>query len=369
MSPGCWPPVDHALLLRCAFAPNDAARVAWRQWTSRHDLASMDYGSTRLLPLVYRRLVRIAESDPQMSILKGLYKRTWFANQLLLRSAWETAGVLERAGIETLPIKGVSSLRHYGYDLGLRPMGDCDLLVHEEDAARAIDVVSSLGWTPKPSCTADYLKTKLVPRHHAWNFARGRAELDLHWHSFPQDLSTAFDETTWRHAEWSMIVDRRVRLPSVTEHLMHTCVHGVRWSELPVSNWAADAANAMSAAGDAIDWNRLVDVALERRLVCPLRDALTFLADVLDLPVPRWVIGKLTDAPTREVERLEHEALTRHPLRLSTEQYRARQTMLDLRSGTSRELGAAPSRREVSTAARARVACVPGWRHSKARNA
>jgi hypothetical protein len=52
-----------------------------------------------------------------------------------------------------------------------------------------------------------------------------------------------------------------------------------------------------------VDWDRLVRLSRERRLTLPLRDALAYLRQSLDAPVPAEVLSDLQNAPTSRLER------------------------------------------------------------------
>jgi hypothetical protein len=69
--------------------------------------------------------------------------------------------------------------------------------------------------------------------------------------------------------------------------------------------WIADAMMVMRTAGSAMDWHRLVDTAVERRLVVATERALAYLAAHFAAPVPDVVLARLRGQPRSYLERLE----------------------------------------------------------------
>jgi hypothetical protein len=130
----------------------------------------------------------------------------------------------------------------------------------------------------------------------------------------------------------------------VTEHLLQICVNGARYSLVPTSQWAADSAHLLLRAGERVDWDRLVAVAVERRLILPVRDALAYLREKLQMPVSSSAIERLNAARVFDVERLEHEANMIHPLQHNAAQHDAREHMGRARHAERTELEHALSR-------------------------
>jgi hypothetical protein len=56
-------PADQAWLLRAALLPGPAGRAAWRRWRAGADLATIDRGSARLLPLLWHNLLANGSSS------------------------------------------------------------------------------------------------------------------------------------------------------------------------------------------------------------------------------------------------------------------------------------------------------------------
>ena len=68
---------NQLLLLRAALGSGDEALASWSAWKERVGLDRAEAASQRLLPLVYRNLVRLGADDPELPKLKGLPLVMW----------------------------------------------------------------------------------------------------------------------------------------------------------------------------------------------------------------------------------------------------------------------------------------------------
>src|SRR5690554_5979270 len=78
------PSQEQELLVRAATGEGERARAAWQQWISNVDLAKLDAGSQRILPLLYRNLQRLGIKAPEMEVMGQKYRRTWAFNQVAM---------------------------------------------------------------------------------------------------------------------------------------------------------------------------------------------------------------------------------------------------------------------------------------------
>ena len=108
----------------------------------------LDAGSQALLPIVYRNLAGHGVNGPEMRRARLAYETTWLGNERLFRDVSALLEALRAVGIETMILKGAAlALLHYR-DLGLRSLGDVDVLVRPHDVRRAVDVLTGRGWDP-----------------------------------------------------------------------------------------------------------------------------------------------------------------------------------------------------------------------------
>ena len=71
-------------LLLVALGDPDSAAEAWKSLPASFSLDDLEPGSFELLPLVYRNVAQTDPADPLLPRLKGIYRRSWVKNNLLL---------------------------------------------------------------------------------------------------------------------------------------------------------------------------------------------------------------------------------------------------------------------------------------------
>lgn len=300
MQGGCLPTPDQELLLRAALIQDQSAGSAWRKWQTRVDFDAMDWGSYRLLPLVYRNLKTLCVEDELMGRLRGIHRRTWYKNNLLLSETMALVRGFQQAGIPTLILKGIAlGLKYYG-DLGLRPMMDFDVLVPLADKARALTRTRAWNWQEK----------FFAPHACGFITAKGN-EFDLHWHAFAECCQANADDNLWADSNPLQIGDVQTLALNPTDTLLHICVHGLAWNAIPPVRWVADATIILRAA--PIDWTRFVAQAQERNLGLTARCALVYLSRTLDVPVPSSALNDLEAVPISYAERWDYSAKTIPP--------------------------------------------------------
>ena len=305
MSAGNWPTRSQEELLRAALAPPDEALAAWRRWRATGDFDTVDAGGYRLLPLIYRRLSAVAPDEPDVRVMKNVYRRAWYANQLLFKHAGDLIERLHDAGVRTLVLKGAAlSAVHYR-DAGARPMEDVDVLVPTDRAHDAIDVLAAAGWTSeRPRAHAR------VAVHHAESFESAEnGAVDLHWHTLfePSD-----DDAFWAVAVPATIGGAQTLALAPADQLLHVCVHGRPRNVVPTFRWVADAVTIVRSSGP-IDWDRMVEQAQARRVTLPLADALGYLASTWQVDVPPAALRALEASRSTPAERSAYRAAVTRP--------------------------------------------------------
>ena len=305
----CWPNEAQELLLRAALLPGDAALGAWEQWRSQNDIEAIDAGSLRLLPLLYRNLKNLGVTGPLIGRLLGVYRQSWYRNELLFRRVETVLRALTVAGIPTMVLKGTALSLLVYREHASRPMKDADIAVPSPHAETALGVVRSLGWMPKPE-TGGLPPIYPVARHFL--DASGH-ELDLHWHVLNGGRRADADDDLWSAAVPLRVGAVETRALHPADQLLHVLVHGIVWNPVPQIRWVADAALVLRETGEAFDWDRLMAQTRERGLGCPVRSGLECLQSrfAARIPPPVWR-GFLAIRPSL-AERVEHRYRQRGP--------------------------------------------------------
>jgi len=139
-------------------------------------------GRQRLLPLSVARLREAGARPPPALAAKDEQARPR-ARAWALTCEHATAslvGILERAGVPTLALKGASLARRLYGDASLRTSNDIDLLVVPEQLAQATAKLLGHGYRLAPSSPPSAVG--LPPLHHTLEpETPGRPPIDLHW--------------------------------------------------------------------------------------------------------------------------------------------------------------------------------------------
>jgi hypothetical protein len=297
-----WPSPEQELLLKAALLRGTAAIDAWHAWRARVALDALDRGSVRLLPLLARNLERQGVDDPSLPGIHDLRRRIWAKNTYRLTLLGEIVRLFGEAGIDTMVLKGAALIVLHYPEPGLRPMDDVDVLVPYRQARTAIALLRAKGWAPVARAAE-----LLVPVTHGHGFQdRARRQLDLHWHVMWECCAEGDDDDFWSASIEATIEAVPTRALCPTDQLLHVCVHGARWNEVPSLRWVADASAVLETHGPDIDWDRLVRQTRARRLVLPVREALGFLSEALGAPVPGSALSALRRSPISALERVDH---------------------------------------------------------------
>ncbi|MCS6910326.1 MAG: nucleotidyltransferase family protein, partial [Anaerolineales bacterium] len=293
---GYLPSPEHELLLKAGLLRDERALAAWRAWTARVRLPddAVDSATYRLLPLVYHNLIALGLGDTSLALLRGIHRRTWYENQMRLRSLAELLNRFREAGMPTLVLKGAALALRYYDNVGLRPMDDVDLMVPTERAAEAIALLHRLGWRERPYREIRDVDSTVIAARHAWEFINAAGDrMDLHWHALFTSCFPGADEPFWHGAEPLTVGYASSLALNATDALLHTCAHGARWNLLPSVRWVSDAIYILRSGPHRIAWQRFVELADWLGVTPHVRDSLDYLIQHFDAPVPAEALAQL----------------------------------------------------------------------------
>jgi hypothetical protein len=304
-----WPSERQKLLLRAALLDDERGADAWRSLRPGFDLDDPEVVEQRLLPLVYRQLDRLGIDDPALPKLRGIYRRTWYVNQLVLDRLKSALKAVQDGDAEPLVVSSWELPARYYRDLGLRPVERLHLLVRPGQVRRAARTLSEAGWSGPLEPSEAFLRG----RHNAVYRAANGDVCVLYWRLFhefsvPERVEP---EDLFAPAVGFELGGVSVRGLSPTDELLNVCVGGARLSHWPSLTWIPDSFAVLRAPDSEIDWERLVRQAMRLRATLRVHDALSFLRQELDAPVPEGAIEELRTAPTRRREVLAHRAAGR----------------------------------------------------------
>lgn len=303
-----WVTSEQELLLRSALKQGKDGTDAWQQWKTTVDIEDLDPESYRLLPLLYRNLSVHGVSDSHTIRLKGVYRRRWYENQLLVSKITSLLRSFQDAGIKTLILKDVALLLHYYQDDGLHAIDSFDVFVRWADGDAAIGLLNKLGWTLK-----EKVPDKVLSRLSVISFVDESGKiLNLYRHIYwyPWQENTDFGSG----AIATQIKDLSTYVLNPTYQLLQLCHQGTIWHLVPPIRLVADGMIIINSFADSIDWDVLVADAEKYRFILSLKKMITILYEVLLAPIPEAIIEKVRDLKPSAFEQMEYKVSAGEPL-------------------------------------------------------
>jgi Uncharacterised nucleotidyltransferase len=296
---------EKKLLLQAALLSEEPALNSWKQWRETVDIENLDTESYRLLPLLYRSLSAQEVVDVHMGRLKGVYRRTWVENQVLFQVLSAIFQSFKEKGIKTLLLKDAALNLHYYLDNGLRMIPNVELLIHPSDALMGINLLQNIGWKAIGKIPQD-----ILPFSQAMGFKNSSNQFFiLRWHLFTDGFSEKAKNDFWENAIITQLCEWEISILSPTNQLLYIC--GAFKNQLISSNKLADAAIIITASANQIDWNKLIIKAQEYRLVWALKNMLTALREILNIPIPSSIYTEIINLKISSFEYREYQIMTR----------------------------------------------------------
>ncbi len=293
-----WPTDLQREILAVAFAEPASAVRAWTALQPRFDLDELEPGVFVLLPLVYRNLTRSGLDGPILQRLKGIVRRSWVLNNMMLGDTVAVSRALADAGIPALFVEGPVFARRFYPELALRPSHSVDVLVDANAASDAVATLEPLGWRPDPT-------------YHATRDDR-RVLVDVDGRRCVVQTSISLDFTgrsgrrtahapLWEAAEVLEVEGTELRVPSPTDTLLAVCVANARVGSASGPQWVADAKFLLE---QTLDWPRLASVAAGGGQSLRLATALAYLDEIEGPRPPSDALQELRRIHVSRRERL-----------------------------------------------------------------
>jgi hypothetical protein len=313
--PPSFPDANEERFIRLVLSGDEDFPRLWAEWKSGIVFDEINFATMRLLPLLHLKLARLGiDDDAIVGRIRGIYRYTWSRNQRILDDARAFAVACVEEGIPVLMLKGLALLAAVYGNAGARYLDDGDVLVHWQDVPRAFALFERLGWTPESELTPaahDFATSHLAALHHAAHFKSPReVTLDLHWRIFhvERELTPGemlllrkrrefpdMTERQWQRSEPAEIKGAPVRVLGTEDMLLHVIEHGFYWNVHRPLRWVLDAARIIAVR--PVDWDKLIDIAVDGELTIQLYYAVHYLRERAGIDIPPAAIARLDAMP------------------------------------------------------------------------
>lgn len=294
-------------LLRACLTEDGVNEHSLRRWESLQAWEDLDDASLRLIPYLYRVLERSGVESRHHRRIKGTYARYWYLHH---RDVIPGLDALHSPPVhvgETLILKGLAlQSLVYGCDPPTRPVKDVDILVSRRDVRSWVDHLESAHFVAESPYSLSYA----IRYRKSAGYRLGTSSVDLNWrvHEFSADHEV--EARMLRRSKRLRIAGRDMLTLSITDHLLHTLLHGSAWNPVSPTRWILDA-SLLIRSGE-VDWEVLLDEVHRCAWRSPILEMLEYLRDVFDVEVPTDAMRSLRARPSHLRGLAAHFALTRH---------------------------------------------------------
>jgi len=183
-----------------------------------------------IAPLLFKKLPSLKNSslipDAVQAKLQQTYYITISRGALLLDYFQHIAKVFSNQGIPVIALKGVYLSENLYHDIGLRQFSDIDLLVHEEDGERCLDILRNLGYqAASTSKLSEFVTSQLDIVHYTPMVLNGVSiEIHIKLHRKEEKYNLLTSEV-WKNALAVTVNKCDVLALEINDLLIHLCLH------------------------------------------------------------------------------------------------------------------------------------------------
>jgi hypothetical protein len=190
-------------------------------------------------------------------------------------------------------LKGIYLASAVYEQIGLREMGDIDVLARVSDLPRIVEVMTDLGYLPSRPI---FMDVTFQTMHHLPPLEKkGAASFELHWNVSSPGSSHSIDtEDLWKHAVRVQVVGFQTLTFALEDLLLHLCVHASHHHQFNTGlRPFCDIAEIIHRFNSDIDWQTLIERAITRNWQRGVYLTLRLAKEMIDADVPDFVMEKL----------------------------------------------------------------------------
>jgi len=243
-----------------------------------------------LAPLLYWNLSQSGEFSlldaPDRERLRGAYFSTWQHNQRLLAEMTRLGEAFAQAGIPAVALKGACFALTIYPNIGLRPLGDLDLLIPAGKMDSALAIARGLGFGQSYPEAAPGLNDLLS---HEVLLQKDGLFLELH-HSLVADRAYVYAvpvDWFWSQTE-PLQAPGGLLMLSPTAQVLYAAAHAMlqHGGHSAPLRWFYDLDRLLAVYAGRLDWTLLLSQAREFEWTSALAAALEQACELFETPLP-----------------------------------------------------------------------------------
>lgn len=294
-------------LLRATLLRGEAAQRAWSEWCLAvgdpvKALGTDDRHVKVLVPLLGSNLrANDISVDPAFATYaKAAYLTETMRMTAYLQECGRALALLDSHCVGQVVLKGAALASTIYPEAALRHAHDFDVLVREQDLARANDVLQSNGFLPSRS-VGDGLH-HLAPLRNARGFV-------VELHRRPAQIYPGFEAAgVWARSVPAHVAGQATRVPARADSLLLVALHAATGGGTCQLRWVCDAWLLADGMSDA-EWHELADIAAASSASLPLVLVLGYLHNQLGPIGPGEVIDRIAKDAAK-TDAIGRQALT-----------------------------------------------------------
>ena len=266
------------------------------QWKEFQAIAA----TQRVTPLVFHRLKKkgleqVVPSEVYAS-LRDVYLQNIVRIMKISAQSRLVMKALNAVDIPTIPLKGIVLANSIYESIGLREMSDFDLLVPQEKLARAVDILTGMGYKPsQPFYLDSFIQTG---KHLPGFIKKDHVTIEIHWNITSPSMSYSIEpQELWDHAMPVQILDYETLMLSPEDLLLHICLHTSYQHQFDFGlRPFCDIAEVIHHFGATLDWQVVTEKAKQRKWSRGVYLALVIASEFAGADVPKNVLEQLRPA-------------------------------------------------------------------------
>lgn len=252
-----------------------------------------------IAPLLYSNFKNIQEShfipENVMDKLKMAYYSNVARNMCMYEELNRILKTFHDRGVGDIVLKGMALANTVYSDIGLRPIGDIDLLVKKEDLPHAEKTMTELGYRFHGDMPPEWYREN--HQHISYLHPEKNIPVEIHWHiarkAHPSRIritDTDIIEKWWEEAKTIEFSEKKALVLCPDDLIIHLSLHFLKHrfisqNELFSSKGAliqlCDIFQALKYYRDEIDWVRLKGKAEKYGIASPIFTTLFIVKEII----------------------------------------------------------------------------------------